>query len=170
VSPPRPRLAVFKFASCDGCQVAIFNLDAALLELSERFDVTCFSEASSRLEPGPWEIALVEGSITTAEDVERIRAIREQSATLVALGACATSGGIQALRNHADVEEWKRHVYPRPDLLEVLPTSTPLAEHVRVDAQIQGCTPSREQVLRVLTRALLGARPDLPGSSVCMEC
>jgi sulfhydrogenase subunit delta len=170
VSDPRPTLAVFKFASCDGCQVAIFNLDAALFELAERFDVTCFSEATSRLEPGPWDVALVEGSITTAEDAERIRAIRAQSRTLVALGACATSGGIQALRNRADVEAWKRSVYPQPELIDALPTSTALAEHVRVDAQLEGCPPSREQVLRVLTRALLGARPDLPGASVCMEC
>jgi coenzyme F420-reducing hydrogenase gamma subunit len=171
VSERRPTLAVFKLASCDGCQVTLFNLGAALLELEERFAVTSFLEATSRAAPGPWDVALVEGSITTADDAERIRQIRERTGSLIALGACAAGGGIQALRNGADVEEWKRAVYPRPAQLQgVLPTSTPLEDHVRVDARIDGCPPSGAQVLRVLTRALLGARPDLPGASVCMEC
>jgi sulfhydrogenase subunit delta len=170
VSDARPRLAVFKFASCDGCQVAILNLDAALLELAERFEITCFLEVSSRIGEERWDVALIEGSITTADDARRIREIRERTRTLVAIGACATSGGIQALRNAADIEEWKRHVYPHPEWIHVLPTSTPIADHVSVDVQIEGCPVSREQVLRVLTRALLGARPDLPGASVCLEC
>jgi coenzyme F420-reducing hydrogenase gamma subunit len=161
---------VFKFASCDGCQVTLFNLGPALLELADRFEIAYFLEATRREDAGPWDVALVEGSITTPADAERIRAIREQSRTLVALGACATSGGIQALRNGADVDEWKRHVYPRPEQLDVLATSTPMADHVRVDARIEGCPPNPGQVLRVLTRALLGARADLPGASVCMEC
>ena len=167
----RPRLAVFKFASCDGCQLSILNLEDELLALAERVEIANFLEASSRADTqGPWDVTLVEGSITTAHDVERIRDIRERSRVLVAIGACATSGGIQALRNLADVEAWKGIVYPHPDWIHTLATSTPIAEHVHVDCEIQGCPVDKGQVLRVLVRLLLGSQPDLPVSSVCIEC
>ena len=169
-APRRLRLAVHKFASCDGCQLQILNLEDDLLWLSQRIEIAHFPEASSRSLEGPYDLALVEGSITTARDAERIRRVREQTRTLITIGACATAGGIQALRNWADVEEWKRHVYPEPGWLEVLPTSTPISAHVRVDDEIHGCPVSKEQVLRVLARALLGTTPDLPGHSVCLEC
>ncbi len=166
----RPRLAVHKFASCDGCQLQLLNLEDELLPLSERVEIAHFLEASSRVVPGPWDVSLVEGSVTTPHDVERIQQIREQSAVLVAIGACATAGGLQALRNQADVEEWKSHVYPEPRWLDVLATSAPLSAHVKVDHEIQGCPVNGRQVLRVLLRLLLGTQPDLPGHSVCIEC
>jgi sulfhydrogenase subunit delta len=166
----RPRLAVFKFASCDGCQVSLLNLEEQLLALSERVDIAWFLEATSRMEPGPYDVALVEGSITTAHDAERILRVREDARLLITIGACATSGGIQALRNVADVEAWKRQVYPRPEWIEALGSSTPISDHVKVDAELQGCPVDGGQLLRVLLRALLGAGPDLPGASVCMEC
>ncbi len=166
----RPRIAVFKFASCDGCQLQLLNLEEELLELAERFDLAYFPEASSRMEPGPYDVTLVEGSVTTPHDAERIRSIREQSAVLVTIGACATAGGIQALRNGADLEEWKDHVYPHPEWLSTLPYSTPIADHVAVDHEIHGCPVNPVQVLRVLSRLALGSLPDLPGHSVCVEC
>ena len=166
----RPKLGVFKFASCDGCQVSILNLDDVFLALTERLEIAYFLEATSRVDPGPYDVALVEGSITTAADVERIGRIREASRHLVTIGACATSGGIQALRNAADAERWKREVYPRPDWIDALETSTPISDHVTVDAEIHGCPVNGAQVLRVVLRALLGASADLPGASLCMEC
>jgi len=166
----RPRLAVFKFASCDGCQLQILNLEEELLALAARVEIANFLEASSRTLEGPWDVVLVEGSITTAHDAERIRRIREQAGTLITIGACATSGGIQALRNLADVEAWKAQVYPHPEWIEALATSTPISAHVRVDHEIQGCPVNGMQVLRVLVRALLGTQPDLPVASVCLEC
>jgi coenzyme F420-reducing hydrogenase gamma subunit len=169
-SREKPRLAVFKFASCDGCQLSILNLEDEILELAERFHVAAFLEASSRFEPGPYDVALVEGSVTTAKDAERIRRVRADARVLVTIGACATAGGIQALRNLADVAEWKAHVYPQPGWITTLPTSTPISGHVKVDHEIHGCPVNKTQVLRVLTRLLLGATPDLPGASVCMEC
>ena len=166
----RPTLAIFKFASCDGCQLQILNLEDELLALAERVEIANFLEVSSHAIEGPFDVALVEGSITTAHDAERIRRIREQARTLVAIGACATSGGIQALRNLADAAAWKAQVYPHPEWIDALPTSTPIAEHVRVDHEIQGCPVNGGQVLRVLVRALLGTQPDLPTTSVCLEC
>jgi sulfhydrogenase subunit delta len=170
VSARRPRLAVHKFASCDGCQLSLLNLEDELLLLAERVEIAQFLEASSRVVPGPWDVSLVEGSITTAHDVERIQRIRADSGVLITIGACATAGGIQALRNLADVEEWKAHVYPEPRWVETLATSTPIAAHVKVDHEIQGCPVNPQQVLRVLLRLLLGTQPDLPGHSVCIEC
>ncbi len=169
-SSHRPRLAVHKFASCDGCQLQLLNLEDELLPLAERVEIAHFLEASSHVVPGPWDISLVEGSVTTAHDVERIERIREQSALLVTIGACATAGGLQALRNDADVEEWKSHVYPEPRWLEALATSTPISAHVKVDHEIHGCPVSGAQVLRTLLRLLLGTQPDLPGHAVCIEC
>lgn len=166
----RPRLAVHKFASCDGCQLQLLNLEDELLPLAERVDIAHFLEASSAVTPGPWDVSLVEGSVTTEHDVERIGRIREESGMLIAIGACATAGGLQALRNGAEVEEWKAHVYPQPHHIEALATSTPISAHVKVDHEIQGCPVSGGQVLRVLLRLLLGAQPDLPGHSVCIEC
>jgi coenzyme F420-reducing hydrogenase gamma subunit len=149
----------------------VLNLGADLLALAERVEIARFLEATSRPDDdAPWDVTLVEGSVTTAHDAERIREIRERSRVLVTIGACATSGGIQALRNVADVEAWKRAVYPRPEWIRALATSTPIAEHVRVDHEIQGCPVDRGQVLRTLTRLLLGSQPDLPAYSVCIEC
>ena len=170
-APPRLRLGVFKFASCDGCQLTVLNLEDELLPLLERVELVHFLEASSRVDgEGRFDVALVEGSITTTHDAERIRRIRERSVRLVTIGACATSGGIQALRNLANVEEWKAHIYPHPEWIETLGTSTPIADHVKVDVEIQGCPVNKEQVLRVLVRLLLGSDPDLPSASVCLEC
>jgi sulfhydrogenase subunit delta len=166
----RPRLAVFKFASCDGCQLQILNLEEALLALAEQVEIAYFLEATSRVAEGPFDVALVEGSVTTRPDVERIRRIREQATLLVALGACATSGGLQALRNHADVGEYARSVYPHPEWIDTLPTSTPLSAHVPVDLELQGCPVNEQQVLGALAVLLLGGRPALPRTSVCMEC
>jgi sulfhydrogenase subunit delta len=166
----RLRLGVFKFASCDGCQLQLLNLADELVALADRVEIAHFLEATSRVAPGPYDVALVEGSITTPQDAERIRRIRAEARTLITIGACATAGGIQSLRNWADTEEWKRRVYPNPGWIATLPASTPIAEHVAVDYEIHGCPIDRRQLLRVLLRALRGAGPDLPGHSVCIEC
>ena len=169
-TPRRLRLAVFKFASCDGCQLSVLNLEDDLLALGQALDIAYFPEASSGMKPGPYDIVLVEGSITTPDDAARILALREQAATLITIGACATAGGIQALRNWADVESFKRAVYPSPQYIQSLSTSTPISEHVRVDFELWGCPIDKGQLLRVITDLLAGVRPQLSADSVCMEC
>jgi coenzyme F420-reducing hydrogenase gamma subunit len=166
----KPRLAVFKFASCDGCQLQFVNAEAELLTLARQVDVAYFPEVRSRALHGPYDIAFVEGSITTPHDARRILEVREQSRYLVTIGACATAGGIQALRNWADVEEYKRAMYPSPEFVETLSTSTPISEHVRVDFEIWGCPIDTQQLLAVVRSLLSGARPFLPAFSVCLEC
>jgi len=166
----RPKLGVFKFASCDGCQLSILNLEEDLLALGQALDFAYFPEALSNMNAGPYDIALVEGSITTAEDAHRILSVRQQAKVLITIGACATAGGIQALRNWADVEAFKRAVYPRPDYIQSLSTSTPISEHVHVDYELWGCPIDKGQLLRVITDLVAGVQPRVPADSVCLEC
>lgn len=166
----RPRVAVAKFASCDGCQLSLLDAEDDLLAVCERVELAHFAEASSDLQPGPYDVALVEGSITTEHDAERLRELRRQSRYLVTIGACATSGGIQALRAWGDVGEWVQAVYPTPQYVETLATSTPIAEHVLVDFELRGCPISAKQLVMVITALAEGRRPRLPSHSVCLDC
>ncbi|GGZ19531.1 oxidoreductase [Streptomyces poonensis] len=169
-SPAVPTLAVFKLASCDGCQLTLLDCEDEFLALAGRVRIAHFPEASSSVDPGPYDLGLVEGSVTTPDDARRIREIRAQCRVLVTIGACATAGGIQALRNFADVEEFRRTVYARPDYIETLATSTPVSAHVDVDFELRGCPIDRGQLLEVLTAFLAGRKPDVPNHSVCFEC
>jgi coenzyme F420-reducing hydrogenase gamma subunit len=99
----RPKLAVWKFASCDGCQLTLLDCEDDLLLIADAVEIAYFPEATRSVVKGPYDLSLVEGSITTQEDAERIHTIRRRSKRLVTIGACATSGGIQALRNFARV-------------------------------------------------------------------
>lgn len=166
----RPTLAVWKFASCDGCQLALLDCEDELLAIAGRLRIASFPEATRALEPGPYDLSLVEGSITTPEDVERIKHVRAQSRFLVVLGACGTSGGIQALRNAADVAEYASAVYASPQYLSTLKESTPIRDHVKVDYELRGCPVDRRQLLEVITAYLAGRAPAIPDRSVCYEC
>lgn len=165
-----PTLAVWKFASCDGCQLTFLDCEDELLAIAEQVQITTFLEASSAVVGGPYDVSLVEGSITTPTDEQRIRQIREQSKVLVTIGACATAGGVQALRNFADVEEFASVVYARPEYIATLATSTPASAHVTVDYQLQGCPIDRGQLLETLAALLVGRKPRLPAKTVCTEC
>jgi len=166
----KPTLAVFKFASCDGCQLSILDAEDHLLAIAAAVDIAEFPEATTRSEPGPYTVGLVEGSVTTPHDALRIREIRDQCQILVTIGACATSGGIQALRNAADVAEFAAQVYPNPEYLDVLATSTAISDHVQVDYALYGCPVSVDQLVDFITALLAGRRPSVPDYSVCIEC
>lgn len=167
----RPALGVFKFASCDGCQLAMLSLERDLLAVAEALELRYFTEATSRRDPeGPFDLALVEGSISTPEQEEEILRLRRRSRFLVTIGACATAGGIQALRNWADAEEYVRGVYARPAYVRTLATSTPISDHVEVDFELRGCPIDRGQLLEVIRAFLLGARPQIRDEAVCLEC
>ena len=166
----RPKLAVWKFASCDGCQLSILDLEDELLALADRIEIANFREASSAVVDGPYDLSLVEGSITTPADAERIREVRAQSRLLVTIGACATAGGIQALRNFADVEAYRRAVYARPEFIATLATSTAIQGHVPVDFELRGCPVNKAQLLEVVNAFLVGRAPNVPTESVCGEC
>lgn len=167
---PRPRLAVWKFASCDGCQLSLLDCEDELLAVAGEINISNFNEASSAVVEGPYDLSLVEGSITTSDDAQRILEVRAQSRTLVTIGACATSGGIQALRNFHDIEEFKRVVYARPEYIRTLGRSTAIRDHVPVDFELRGCPINKNQLLEVMSAFLQGRRPTVPTDSVCIEC
>lgn len=164
------KLGVFKFASCDGCQLALLDCEDELLKLAATVEIAFFLEASSRQDPGPYDVALVEGSITTPDDAVRIVDIRRRCRALVTIGACATAGGIQALRNWADTDEFVRAVYARPEYIRTLDRSTAIADHVRVDFELRGCPVNPGQLMQVLAALAAGRRPRTPAHSVCVEC
>jgi sulfhydrogenase subunit delta len=166
----KPKLAVWKFASCDGCQLSVLDLEDELLGLADQVEIAHFLEASRATVRGPYDLSLVEGSITTPHDAERIREVRRVSRSLVTIGACATSGGIQALRNFVDVREFMQVVYASPEYISTLESSTAISDHVPVDFELRGCPIDRGQLLEVITAFLQRRRPGVAGHSVCMEC
>jgi coenzyme F420-reducing hydrogenase gamma subunit len=166
----KPSLAVFKFSSCDGCQLSLLDCEDELLAVADEIDIAYFVEARSRMVPGPYDVGLVEGSVTTAEEVERIKEIRHQVKFLVAIGACATAGGIQALRNWASVPEYTRAVYATPDYIHTLEQSRPISDIVMVDFELRGCPISKVQLVDLVTSLLIGRKPQVAAHSVCTEC
>jgi len=166
----KPRVAVHKFASCDGCQLAFLNAGEALLQLSELVEITHFAEAGPLDPDGQVDVAFVEGSITTSEDAERIKRVRDNSRFLITIGACATAGGLQALRNTADAGDWIASVYASPEYISSLPTSTSIAQHVKVDLELWGCPVNGRQVLAAVRALLFGVPPVVENDKVCMEC
>jgi sulfhydrogenase subunit delta len=166
----KPRLAVWKFASCDGCQLTLLDCEDEFLAIADALEIAYFPEATRSAVKGHYDVSLVEGSITTSHDAERIRDVRARSRRLVTIGACATAGGIQALRNWADIEDYISAVYARPDYIKTLATSTAIADHVAVDFELRGCPISKRQLVEVISALLVGRHPVTPPHSTCVEC
>ena len=166
----KKKLAVWKFASCDGCQLSLLDCEDELLQIADELEISYFLEASSAAARGPYDVSLVEGSITTLHDAERIREVRASSRALITIGACATAGGVQALRNFGDVAEFARAVYASPEYISTLTTSTPISAHVPVDFELHGCPINKRQLLEVISAHLNRRRPRIRSHSVCVEC
>ncbi len=166
----KKKLAVWKFASCDGCQLSILDCEDELLLLADQVEIAYFPEATKTIIEGPYDVSLVEGSITTPHDALRILEIRKNSNLLVSIGACATSGGIQALRNYLNVSKYVNAVYAKPKYIQTLETSTAIADHVQIDYELRGCPVNKYQLLEVLGSFLNGKKPTIPDHSVCVEC
>ena len=166
----KPRLAVWKFASCDGCQLTLLDCEDELLTIADAVDIAYFPEASRAMEPGPYDLSIVEGSVTNRHDADRIHEIRSMSTVLITIGACATAGGIQALKNWADVDEFISIVYAHPEFISSLDTSTPISDHVDVDFELRGCPVSKAQLIEVIDAFVNGRKPATPTHSVCVEC
>ena len=169
-APARLRVGIVKMASCDGCQLTLLDLEDELLALSERFEIVEFPEASSSRSAGPYDLLLVEGSISTPEQAAEIVELRKQAKRLVTIGACASYGGIQALRNWSDHDVFRSTVYPHPELVESLATATPVSEHVTVDAELHGCPVGADQLRELLVSVAVGRRPQIREESVCLVC
>ncbi len=161
---------MWKFASCDGCQLTLLNAEDELIAVAGQIEIAYFPEATRAVVEGPYDLSLVEGSVTTPEEVERIHHVREASRRLVTIGACATSGGIQALRNFADVSAFRSIVYAHPEYVETLAHSTPISSHVEVDFELRGCPIDKGQLLELLAAEIQGRAPRIRSHSVCVEC
>ncbi len=166
----RPRLGVFKFASCDGCQLSLLDCEEELLAIAEQLDIGYFLEATRKPLEGEFDLALVEGSISAPEQLEQIQDVRKRSRYLVTIGACATSGGIQALRNWGDVADFAHLVYAKPEYIQTLAKSSPIADHVYVDFELRGCPINKQQLVELTTAFLVGRKPRFPSHSLCVDC
>jgi len=165
-----PSLAVWKFASCDGCQLSLLDCEEDLLPLAGEVDIAYFLEAGRARVEREYDVSIIEGSVTTEHDAERLRDIRARSRRVIAIGACATAGGIQALRNFADVDDFVSIVYASPQYISTLQNSTPASENVLVDFELQGCPPNKHQLLEVISAFVNERRPAIGNHSVCVEC
>ncbi len=166
----KPRMGVFKFASCDGCQLSLLDCEDELLAMAGAIEIAYFLEATRRPLAGDFDLSLVEGSISSPEQVQQIKDVRQRSRYLVTIGACATAGGIQALRNWGDAQQFLQAVYAQPAYIQTLETSTPIAEHVPVDFELRGCPINKRQLIEVIAAFLVGRRPNVPNHAVCLEC
>jgi Coenzyme F420-reducing hydrogenase, gamma subunit len=170
MSVKKPKLAVFKFASCDGCQLSLLDAEDELLAVANSIDIAFFPEASRRMLKGPYDIGIVEGSITTPQDVEHIREIRKECQTLITIGACATAGGIQALRNWKDIRDFVSIVYASPEYISTLDRSLPIGSFVHVDFELRGCPINKHQLIETINAFMNNRKPNISSQSVCMEC
>ncbi len=166
----KPKIAVHKFSSCDGCQLAFLNAGEALVQLSELVDIVHFAEAGYVDEEATVDIAFIEGSVSTAKELKRVKRVRANSKYLIAIGACATSGGIQALRNFGHMKEWRDAIYPNPEFIDSLEHSMPVSDHVRVDLELWGCPVNAKQLLMAVRQLLFGVDVHIDHDSECMEC
>ena len=166
----KPKLAVWKFASCDGCQLSLLDCEEELLAIAQEIEIANFAEATRAVIKGPYDLSLVEGSITTPDDAERILKIRRQSKYLITIGACATAGGIQALRNFKNVKDFISIVYANPEYIDTLGKSTPIADHIPVDFELRGCPINKKQLVEVINAFLNHRKPVTPAHSTCIEC
>lgn len=166
----KPRLGVFKFSSCDGCQLSLLDCEDELLAVAGAVDIAYFPEATRKDDVGTYDIAFVEGSVTTPHEAAMIQDIRARSRMLVTIGACATSGGIQALKNGADVADFIATVYATPAFITTLATATPISDHVKVDAELRGCPIAKHQLIELVAAVLAGRRPQTPAEATCIAC
>jgi coenzyme F420-reducing hydrogenase gamma subunit len=148
----------------------LLDCEDQLLDIAENIEIAYFPEATRGEIAGHYDLSLVEGSVTTEHDARRILEIRAMSDTLITIGACATSGGIQALRNFSDVAEFLSIVYAEPSYISTLATSTPISDHVTVDFELRGCPISKTQLIELIDAYLRRRRPNVPTHSVCVEC
>ena len=165
----KPRVAFFSFSSCEGCQLVVLSIEEQLLDLVNLIDIVSFREAMSE-KSDDYDIAFVEGSITRTSEIERIKKIRNTAKVIIALGACATIGGINSLKNQFEMNKVKDIVYGKmADNYETIPTR-PIEAVIKVDYWIQGCPIDKDEFIEVTKSILLGKKPRIPDYPVCVEC
>ncbi len=165
----KPKIAFFDFASCEGDQLTVINLEEALLDVLQHVEIVSFREAMKE-HSNDYDIAFVEGSCTRASDEERLKTIRKNAKIVVAIGACATCGGINAIKNTRPLETVRKEVYgDKWELFDTYPTRA-IDEVITVDYKVHGCPMTKSEFVKVVKALLTGTKPEIPNYPVCVEC
>ncbi len=168
VAVPRPKVGFFELSSCEGCQLQLLNNEASLLDFLSLVEIVNFREGMKEA-ADDYQIAFVEGSVTRADEEERLKKIRDTAQVVVALGSCACFGGVNQLKNRFADQEWvKKEVYGNHAI--VSQEAMPLSAVIKVDLEIYGCPINKEEVERIVTNLVLGKTVKHPKYPVCMEC
>ncbi len=165
----KPRIAIFSLTGCEGCSLAILELEDQLLDVLDAVEIVNFREGMTERS---WDIDIgfVDGAVTTPEDEKEIRHYRKCCETLVAIGSCACLGGVNTLKNHQHEDECRRYVYGDKALLFPTALARPISAVVKVDYELPGCPMVKEEFLRFVKCALAGRPFELPDYAVCVEC
>jgi sulfhydrogenase subunit delta len=167
---PKPTVGIYSLTSCEGCQVSILNLEENFLKLCSAADIRIFPLLKEKDYEGPVDIAVVEGTVVRTDEIEIIKKIRSNCKTLVALGTCATYGGIASIRDFTDKSRAMTCVYPDPLFLKSIHNVRGLDCYVKVDYALRGCPIVAEEFVRVMTDLVLGKTPVIHEEPVCVEC
>jgi sulfhydrogenase subunit delta len=165
----KPKAAFFDFTGCEGCQLAIVNLEQEILDVVNLVDIVNFREAiSDRGED--YDVAFIEGSISSPQCVQRINEIRGKAKLVITIGSCSSIGGINSVRNTQSIDDVRENVYGESRYWYPSIPALPVSAFVKVDASIPGCPMDEDEFLKVLRAVLLGKAPPIPGYPVCVEC
>ncbi|MFA4890456.1 MAG: hypothetical protein WC587_02370 [Candidatus Paceibacterota bacterium] len=165
----KPKIAIYDFTDCEGCEVKLVSLREKLLLLENKVDIVNWRLGQERFEPGPYDITIIEGTPITQHEIDLLKELRENSKVIVALGACAALGGVPAIMPEKDRKMWYEKIYSsqyHPRGVDALP----LSAHVKVDFSIHGCPVDEDHVVKVLEELLSGKTPSYRGYSTCFEC
>ena len=165
----KPKVAFFDFTSCEGCQLDALNLEGELIDLLAAVDIVNFREVKTEREEN-YDIAFVEGSISRESEIPRLKKIRDQAKVLIALGACASIGGVNCLKNSLPTDEALRIVYKDDARYYDTIPARPINAVVPVDYYVRGCPINTDEFLKVVKALLLGKKPEIPNYPVCVEC
>ena len=165
----KPKVAFFDFAGCEGDQLQIANLEEEILDLLGQVEVVSFREVMKE-HSDDYDIAFIEGSCTRQKDEERLKQIRKNAGVVVAIGSCATIGGINSLKNYQNMDTVKKTVYGENASLFDTYLARPIDAVIPVDAYVHGCPMTKEEFLHVVKSLLLGKKPEIPNYPVCVEC
>jgi len=166
---PKPRVAIFEFTDCEGCEVEIVSLRDKFLLLEKRLDIVNWRLGQENNQPGPYDITIIEGTPITQHEIDMLKKLREESGVLIGLGACACMGGIPGIMDKDQRKKWYKKIYGesyKPKGIDALP----LSAYVQIDFLIHGCPVNKNEVVRIVEDLLAGKTPKYRGWSVCFDC
>ena len=166
---PKPKVAIYDFTDCEGCEVALVALKEKILDLEKKVNIVNWRLAQENNKSGPFDVTIIEGTPITQHEIDLLKDLRKESKVLIALGACACIAGIPGIISKKDRAKWYKKIYGskyKPKGVDALP----LASYVKVDFMIHGCPADTDEIARILEELLSGKTPSYRGYSVCQDC